>query len=215
VGIVKLKSTGYKPSTQVAVERWHRVFHSLMAKTANETQTEWSKLVSYVVVYYNSTIHSATGFCPYFLLTGRLPRWNIDFLIGDVYVDQLAVPEYTSLVVKGLNWAYAKTRHHLQRAAESASHLYNSKVAKVGIKMGDRVRLYNPRRYKGRTPKWQSLFKDTVVGNKCLDDVTVVVNDQCQKTSQFKASWKDSKKLQQSWTYKIAKIFSRTRHVRP
>jgi hypothetical protein len=36
-----------------------------------------------------------------------------------------------------------------------------------------------------------------------------------QKTSQFKASCKDSKKLQQSWTYKTAKIFSRTRHVRP
>jgi hypothetical protein len=36
-----------------------------------------------------------------------------------------------------------------------------------------------------------------------------------QKTSQFKASCKDLKKLQESWTYKTAKIFSRTRHVRP
>jgi hypothetical protein len=36
-----------------------------------------------------------------------------------------------------------------------------------------------------------------------------------QKTFQFKASCKDSKKLQESWTYKTAKIFSRTRHVRP
>jgi hypothetical protein len=35
------------------------------------------------------------------------------------------------------------------------------------------------------------------------------------KTSEFKASCKDSKKLQQSWTYKTAKIFPRTRHVRP
>jgi hypothetical protein len=35
-----------------------------------------------------------------------------------------------------------------------------------------------------------------------------------KKTSQFKASCKDSKKLRESWTYKTAKIFSRTRHVR-
>jgi hypothetical protein len=36
-----------------------------------------------------------------------------------------------------------------------------------------------------------------------------------RKTSQFKASCKDWKKLQQSWTYKTAEISSRTRHVRP
>jgi hypothetical protein len=36
-----------------------------------------------------------------------------------------------------------------------------------------------------------------------------------QKTSPFKASCKDSNKLQDSWTYKTAKIFTRTRHVRP
>ena len=198
LGIVKLKSTSYKPSTQGAVERWHRVFHSLMAKIVNETQTEWSKLVSYVVFCYNSTIHSATGFCPYFLMTGRLPRWNIDFLIGDVNVDQLAVPEYTSLVVKRLDWAYAKTRDHLQRAAESASHWYNSKVAKVDFKIGDRVRVYNPRRYKGRTPKWQSFFKDIAVVIKCLNDVTVVVNNVHWKKP--KVVHVDKLKLVQNWT---------------
>jgi hypothetical protein len=35
------------------------------------------------------------------------------------------------------------------------------------------------------------------------------------KTSQFRPSCKDSKKLQERWTYKTAKIFSRTRRVRP
>jgi hypothetical protein len=38
---------------------------------------------------------------------------------------------------------------------------------------------------------------------------------QWQKTSQFKASCEDSKKPQESWTYKTAKIISRTRVVRP
>jgi hypothetical protein len=35
------------------------------------------------------------------------------------------------------------------------------------------------------------------------------------KTSQFKASCEDLKKLKESWTYKTAKIFSRIRHARP
>ena len=34
-----------------------------------------------------------------------------------------------------------------------------------------------------------------------------------QKASQFKASCKDLTILQESWTYKTAKIFSRTRHL--
>ena len=33
------------------------------------------------------------------------------------------------------------------------------------------------------------------------------------KTAQFTASCKDSRLLQESWTYKTAKIFSRTRHL--
>jgi hypothetical protein len=36
-----------------------------------------------------------------------------------------------------------------------------------------------------------------------------------QKASQFKASCKESKKLQESWTYETAKNCSRTRHVWP
>jgi hypothetical protein len=37
----------------------------------------------------------------------------------------------------------------------------------------------------------------------------------CKKSSQFEASSKDSKKLQESWTYKAASIFSMAHHVQP
>jgi hypothetical protein len=43
---------------------------------------------------------------------------------------------------------------------------------------------------------------------------TVMTNRLMAKTSQSKASCKDSKKLRESWTYKTTKIISRTRHVR-
>jgi hypothetical protein len=41
----------------------------------------------------------------------------------------------------------------------------------------------------------------------------LLIVDLWQKTSQFKASCKDSKKLQESWNNKTAKSFSRTRHM--
>jgi hypothetical protein len=181
LGINKLRSTSCKPSTQSAVEVWHKVLNSLLSKVVSETQRDWSKFVSYVVICYNATVHSATGFSPHFLITGQIPRWNIDFLLGDRDVDGSSVPEYVTLVSKRLEWAYARTREHLKQAAESASTWYNRRVKPVEFKVGDAVRVYNPRRYKGRTPKWQKFYKDKAVIVKCLNDVTKAVNSKSWK----------------------------------
>ena len=176
LGVVKLHSTSYKPSTQGVIEVWHKVLNSLLSKVVSETQRDWSKYVSYVVFCYNATEHSSTGFCPHFLMTGQLPRWNIDFLLGDNSHKETSVPEYVDQTLRRLEWAYIETRKQLTRAAESASTWYNRRVKPADFKVGDNVRVYNPRRFKGRTPKWQNFYKDSAVIVKCLNDVTMVVN---------------------------------------
>jgi hypothetical protein len=50
--------------------------------------------------------------------------------------------------------------------------------------VGDRVLVYNPRRFKGKSPKWQSFYKDEAVVVQRLNGVTYVVKS---------ASWKHPK----------------------
>jgi len=42
----------------------------------SETQKDWSHWLAYVTFCYNATEHSATGFPPFFVFTGRLTPVN-------------------------------------------------------------------------------------------------------------------------------------------
>ena len=66
LGIRKIRSSGYRPQTSGVIEVWHKVLNSLMAKIISESQRDWSKFVNYVTFSYNATVHSATGYSPFF-----------------------------------------------------------------------------------------------------------------------------------------------------
>jgi transposase InsO family protein len=175
LGVVKLRTSGYSSATNGCIERYHRVLNSLLAKVMSSNQRDWSRWVSYVTFCYNSSPHSSTGFAPHFLMTGQEPRWNIDLIFENFYVSSKTVPEYTSTVLERLNKAFAIVREHLQQSAEVARTWYNKKVHSHVFCVGDRVRVYNPRRFKGKSPKWQSFYKDEAVVVQRLNDVTFVV----------------------------------------
>jgi len=87
--------------------------------------------VKYVVFCYNATPHSSTGFAPIFLMTGQVPRWNIDYLLNCVDESSKTVPEYTALVLSRLNTAFELTRNSLQHTAETMSSWYNRHECKT------------------------------------------------------------------------------------
>jgi len=83
------------------------------------------------------------------------------------------VPEHTA--VSHLNHAINLMREHLKQTADSMSTWYNRKVKLKDSVTGAAVRVYNPRRFNGRSPKWQSFYHEVgVVVNK-LNDVTYIV----------------------------------------
>jgi len=48
LGIVKLRTSGYMPSTDGVCEVFHKVLNSLLARVISETQCDWSNWISYV-----------------------------------------------------------------------------------------------------------------------------------------------------------------------
>jgi hypothetical protein len=175
LGVVKLKSSGYRPQTNGVCESSHKVLNTLLAKTISENQRDWSEHVKYVTFCYNATPHSATGFAPHFLMTGQDARWNIDFVLNCVNESDKTVPEYAADVLQRLNKAFEVTRENLKRSAEAMSTWYNRRSKPLEFTVGDSVRVYNPRRFKGRSPKWQSFYKEVAVVEKKLNDATYVV----------------------------------------
>ena len=161
LGIRRLRSSGYRPQTAGSIERWHRVLNSLLAKVISENQRDWSSYLSYVVFCYNASYHSATRFSPFFLMTGRDPLWTVDLLVDGSDSCDRTVPEYVQEVRQRLEVASRLVRENLNRAATSAADWYDRKVHIKTFCPGDKVRLYCPRRYKGRSPKLQSNYLQT------------------------------------------------------
>jgi len=126
-GITHLRSSGYRPQTNGVCEVWYRTLNSVLAKVIPENQRDWPDLVPYVVVCYNATEHSATGFCPFFIFTGRQPLWNVDLLLPETQAEESTLPDYAVQVTEQLAVASLIVRENLKNAAETASKWYNKK----------------------------------------------------------------------------------------
>jgi len=161
LGIKKLRTSGYRPQTNACIERYHRVFNTMLAKVISQNQKDWWKMISYAVFAYNATCHSATNFTPFFLMTGRQVRWTVDMLLGDPGEYDRSVPEYAQEVREQLLSAYEVARKHLQAAATVAANWYDKRVRPQEFFTGDRVRLYCPRQFVGKSAKLQSNYSQT------------------------------------------------------
>jgi len=84
-------------------------------------------------------------------------------------------PEYVRNVRERLGLAYAVVQEAFQRFAKAASTWYNRKVKPHEFLVEDKVRVFYPRRFRGRTPKWQNFFENTGHVLARLNDATYVV----------------------------------------
>ena len=176
LGVSRLRTSGYRPQSNGQCEVWHRTLNSMIAKTVDEGQRNWSSLIPYVTFCYNATEHSATGFPPFFIFTGRMPLWTVDLVLPEAGEDKKTVPEYTASVVDKLQKASALVRQNLQMAASTASNWYNRKVKPRSFNTGDKVRIFYPRKRVGRTPKWQSFYRTEGHVLQKINDATYVVS---------------------------------------
>ena len=78
-------------------------------------------------------------------------------------------------MIDRLDKCFRLTRDQLGRAAEQPSTWYNRRVSQQTFCPGQEVRVYNPRRFKRRSPKWQSFYKDVGIVERRLNEVTYVI----------------------------------------
>ena len=80
--IDRLRTTAYKPSTNGAVERFHRTLNSMIGKVVNENQRNWHEVLPMVMAAYRASRHESTGFSPNFLMFSREINMPVDVILG-------------------------------------------------------------------------------------------------------------------------------------
>ena len=175
LGVSSIRTTPYQPSTNGAVERSHRTLNSIIAKCVSDTQRDWSYYLPYLTLAYNSTPHRSTGFSPFYVYHGRDPLWRIDLILGTPNIPQLSVHQYTQQMVDKLYYAEQLVREKLETCGRNMSSWYDRKVKSKEFEVGDRVYVYNPRRYLHRSPKWQRQYAMEAIIMRKINDVNYVV----------------------------------------
>jgi len=134
------KITSHRPSANGVVERVHATLHSMFGKFVTKNQRNWCELVPYVTYAYNTTIHTATGFSPFYLMHLRRARVPIELLIGTPSEAAYESEDtYVTAASERTRQAYAFVREQLQAGFDKAKKRYDSHVKTTRFAVGDFV----------------------------------------------------------------------------
>ena len=160
LGIDNVRTTAYKPSTNGLIERFHRTLNSMIAKVVQDNQRDWDTHLPSVLAAYRATIHESTGFSLNFLFLGREVAAPLDLLLGKApcVTTEFSTNDFVANRQKIIRNAYTTVRQELKRCAERMKHRYDMRVKPSEFEIGNWVWLYLPRRYRGRSSKWQKFY---------------------------------------------------------
>ena len=158
--IDKIRTTAYHPSTNGCIERFHRTLNSMLGKVVADHQRDWSDWLHVVMSAYRASPQEASQQSPNFLMWGREVRTSVDQLFEppDAEAEYRTYPEFVAERLRVKRESYSLVRKHLGVNAERMKDRYDMRVRPDAFTVGQWVWYYSPRRYRGRSPKWQRCY---------------------------------------------------------
>lgn len=144
-GVNKSHTTAYHPMGNGGTERFNRTLGNMLRSLPPKAKHQWPQLIQSMTFVYNCTAHETTGFAPFFLMFGRVPRLPVDLMFKNVLNDS-AVCDYNSYVlslISDLKEAMSLAQQHSAKEQTHQAKEYNKKLKGSPLSVGDRVLLAN------------------------------------------------------------------------
>ena len=139
--VQKLRTTPYRPQTNGSCERFNGTLISMLGMLPPHAKKSWPEWISTLTHAYNCMMSQSTGFSPFFLMFGHIPRIPIDVEFGVILPDLLDTSRqnYAQKLKVRLRWAYRKA--HEVNLKKSARHkrYYDRKFKCMKLGPGDIV----------------------------------------------------------------------------
>lgn len=161
--ISKSRTTAYHPQCDGLVERFNRTLKHMLATTLKDHPFDWEQRLKKVCMAYNTSVHSSTGYTPYYLLFGHEARLPLDLMYGTKKSQPTSVQDYAAHLKDSLTDAYRAVRLQLDQSHARQKDFYDRKVHGEPYKKGDLVWLHNPTVPPGHSTKlhhpWTGPFR--------------------------------------------------------
>ena len=138
-GVQKLRTSPYHVQTNGQVECMNQTIIRMIGKLEEDKKACWSEHLPELLLAYNTTCSTVTGYSPYYLLFGRRLRIPVDYLFPTL----CDLPHQTKMEVsvvamqKRLKEAFAVASHLTSEEAAKQSHYYDHKAGAVALQPGD------------------------------------------------------------------------------
>lgn len=169
-GVRKSHTTPYHPMGNGSVERFNRTLGNMIRALPPDTKQNWPKQLQTLTFMYNCTVHETTGYAPFYLMYGRVPRLPVDVLFKNILKDPeiSGYDNYVLSLTKDLQEAMAIAQGHADKEQDRQAGLYNRRTKGKSICVGDRVLVSNKReRGKRKTAdRWESTVYTVVAVNQ-------------------------------------------------
>ena len=158
LGIRKVNTTGYSPTGNSVVERFHRFLNASLTMFVNKKGTDWEDYVDSVLFAYRTSMCTSTGFSPFELIFGRKAVLPPD-LVYTVDGKQIQEEFKRGISVSdSIREAYRMTRERQARVALQNKSRRDKGRKHVEFQSGDGVFIYDEAYDKAKPGKLQFLF---------------------------------------------------------
>ena len=140
-GVQKLRTSPYHAQTNGQVECMNQTIIRMISKLEEDKKACWSEHLPELLLAYNTTCSTVTGYSPYYLLFGRRLRIPVDYLFPTLHDSPHQTKMEVSVVAmqKRLKEAFAVARHLTSEEAAKQCCYYDRKAGAVALQPGDIV----------------------------------------------------------------------------
>ncbi|XP_027859036.1 uncharacterized protein LOC114135710 [Xiphophorus couchianus] len=172
-GIMKSHTTPYHPMGNGVTERFNRTLGSMLRSLPPRVKQKWPQMIQSMTFVYNCTAHETTGFAPFYLMFGRVPRLPVDLIFKSVLRDDTVCDynAYVKSLMNDLHSAMVLAQEHSAAEQRHQSRQYNKRVRGLPLSVGDRVLLANKsaRGKRKLSDKWESTVFEVVASKPGLN----------------------------------------------
>ena len=131
----------------------------------DRAKKDWKSHLPKLAFAYNSTIHKATGYTPFYLLFGRRSVLPIDLAFEQMEVgegvDRVTHKQFVVGWQRAMEEARKLANANIKKASGYNKKAYDKKAKAVDLAVGDQVLMRNVRQ-KGGTRKLNSFWEETL-----------------------------------------------------
>lgn len=164
LGILKSRTSPMHPESDGQTERMNRTIRAqLVRNILSHSARDWDKFIPYLEFTYNTTVHSSTGFSPFYMLHARQPRLPSEVMYGSYKESEQNESDVQTRVrqmCNRYNAAAQLVQSNNKKAKQQQKRQYDKRVRFRPYKIGEMVYINNPKSVRSKlTPRWIGPFQ--------------------------------------------------------